>query len=284
MWGNIKSCPGKKIKSCTLCSKWQSLMCGCREWALTATSSVGLFLFISEQPGIALPVVLSWTTTERGGLSSTLSIVTFSSACDAGWQLEELQGTLTSHQIQAQKPRNRITDGLSWVHFWQTTQGTSFDWTGLQISLSFHQNISPDVSTLISAVKLVYYFTKHVKFLIFLFFCERLQHVWRLLNISASSTEFLWFHSGENPMWNCILCIRWPDSSCKIVLVWMKDELSLNPRVLWLCSWGRSWKIKLQVLKMFTCKSLTYSSEKHFIFAQIRTQQLLLRHMIYISH
>lgn len=145
MWGNTKSCPGKKMKSCTLCSKWQSLTCGCWEWALTATSCVGLFLFIAEQPGIALPVVLSWTTTERGGPSSILSIATFPSASDAGWQLEELQGTLTSHQIQACKPSNRITDGLSWVHSWQTIQGTSFDWTGPQISLSFHQNVSPDV-------------------------------------------------------------------------------------------------------------------------------------------
>lgn len=111
MWGNTKSCPGKKMKSCAPCSRWQILTCGCWEWALTATSRVGLFLFLSVQPGIALPLVWGEEQLRKMAWAAMLSTVTFPSASDAGWQLEELQDTLIPHQIQ---PKNRIMGCTCW--------------------------------------------------------------------------------------------------------------------------------------------------------------------------
>lgn len=55
MWGNTKSYPGKKMKSCAVDCKSSH---ACWEWTLTATSCVGLFLFvIFEQSGAAQPIV-----------------------------------------------------------------------------------------------------------------------------------------------------------------------------------------------------------------------------------
>lgn len=129
MWGNTKSYPGKKTKSCAVDCKSSH---ACWEWTLTATSCVGLFLFvIFEQSGAAQPIVwaeeqhrkVAWAA--RSALSPPLN----------SWK-----SCQTPFPAQTQPSNGFVSafiDGLGCVHSWQTTQGTFFG------SSSFYQNISP---------------------------------------------------------------------------------------------------------------------------------------------
>lgn len=129
MWGNTKSYPGKKMKSCAVDCKSSH---ACWEWTLTATSCVGLFLFvIFEQSGAAQPIVwaeeqhrkVAWAA--RSALSPPLN----------SWK-----SCQTPFPAQTQPSNGFVSafiDGLGCVHSWQTTQGTFFG------SSSFYQNISP---------------------------------------------------------------------------------------------------------------------------------------------
>lgn len=111
-------------------------------WLLGMSSQcpiVGGIIFVATRTARnSSATCVRWRTAEENGLSSHAQHCHLPLSIWGWWQLEELQDTLTHHQIQ---PRTglwgALADGLRCLHSWKTTQGISFGWTGLQSSISF---------------------------------------------------------------------------------------------------------------------------------------------------